>query len=384
MPIPFLPNELVDQILSYIDPLNPFHHDLVSTSLVCRNWLEPSRKYLYRSVNFVIVMDQGSSEYAHPLDVKVARYSESSWRLLSTVGTNSKLASLVKNVSFRRGYIDLGVECSAVFVTTQTLIATVMGLLTRATSFRFDNDEWFNLKHCGAFFPHLDRLQTLSFDKVVKSECFGPLSRLPNLRSLELSEHPLDSVQPSILSQAQSPFVSRLQKLFLLDSSAEVFDALCAGSKSSLRKLKIPLNLLPKFHVSEWPSLTHLSICHSSASYPSSAEITSFLSSLRFSCPILDELTLSREALSLLEKDSEFDYFLPRSCIRINLTVFPFFETALSFVHRGDSHPGIRELRLYDNPNVPDGDHKRTELVLAGLRALLEKAGVELIWYWDE
>ncbi|GAA5906176.1 uncharacterized protein JCM6883_005467 [Sporobolomyces salmoneus] len=376
MPIPFLPNELVDQILSYFQPLSRFHY---YTALVCRNWLEPSRKYLYHKVEFSIVKDETSTEYMHPLELKLTRYSRRSWQLLSTVGNDSGLAELVKEVSFKQLSSESEFECSPVFTTTQALISTAMRLPPYATSFRFENDEWFDLQHSGAFFPHMERLQALTFESLYDEDCWGPLSRLPNLRSLELGY----TFSCSSGSQPLPPFVSRLQVLCLATCSEALFDALCNGSKTSLRKLKIPLNLGLKLARSQWHNLTHLSVSDSCSNLPSSDQVSGFVHAVSSSCPILIELSLSAIALNFIRGRSGSSFSLPASCSRVNFEEIPSFETALSFVLRENYHPGIRELGLYDDPNRSYSD-QTVVLTFFGLRALMEATGGELIWYSEK
>ncbi|GAA5906185.1 uncharacterized protein JCM6883_005470 [Sporobolomyces salmoneus] len=376
MPIPHLPNDVIDEILRY----DCFTSGaLFRTSLVSRNWLEPSRKTLYFQIDMTMMPIPSFADDIYPLDSSIARYSKPSWQLFSILAGDPRLAALVKELSFPEP--SLQSEGSNITTTPQALVYSLLHLLPSATSFRFSTNTPLNSGNFGPFFPHSHQLQSIKVDKVTSEGWWVSISRLPNLRSLEIGTKPL-GVPKRDRSDPSTSLVSKLERLALWECTVAQFETLAAGSKTSLRSLRIPVNLVA-IDLSNYPNVTDLVIGSPSPKkkqvarslrIPSSEDETkSFLASLRKSS--VAALSISHGASQVLVSSGVFYESIPNSCTRINLIEIPSDETLSSIVEKAGKDSRFSQLGL-------PASHKtvtKPELV-QGVRAWTQTAGIELIW----
>jgi hypothetical protein len=250
-----------------------------------------------------------------------------------------------------------------------------MRLVPVATSFQFDNSSWLNYETIGAFYPHFNRLQNIDTGSASGPGWFQPVSRLSQLRSLDIkSPHIiLPHLDPS---NPVDTLGSSLRKLYIHLCRPEAFEALVRASKSSLRQLRISISLLPHFFISSFPNLTHLSLGPSS-NPPSYAEIEDSLATLVVSKSLVS-LTLSPAALALISQVDALQEHLPQTCYRVNLEELTSLDSAVSVLQKV---AGDRISRLGLPRGVKARRNDKTRMIVAGVRAIAESVGVEIIWY---
>jgi len=373
MPVPPLPNELVDHILSskYLT-----RGDLYETALVCSAWLEPSRKSLYHGIIMSLNSAQSESDNPYPLEPMPLTYSLRSWQLLSTLVSNPDLASFAKSVYF----YDLSTsqaEPSSVSTSSQALIRTLLQVLPFATSFEFFDNQWLTPANVGVFYPHFDRLESITLMACWWPGWFEPLCRLRKLKSLSIDGQPEHLPDPDATNPTASP-VSNLENLSLSECTTDQFLVLFRGSRHSLRSLTIPLDILPRVYPADCPSLVQLSLIGSSRLSNSDQIVAKrLLNSLSSSKVSL--LKLSSCALEYLLGTPEFSQHIPSTCNRINLDgKLPSCENVVALLKKSPSSHRISQLGL--GAQYSRKKDEQVRMRVAALRAITEVAGVDIIW----
>ncbi|GAA6009393.1 hypothetical protein JCM11491_004305 [Sporobolomyces phaffii] len=370
MPIPPLPNELVDQILSYKCLERA---EFYAACLVARSWLEPARKSLYSAVDFFIIrfVDLDGNPYPRQ---DLYRYSTGSWSLLRTLIENPHLASLVEVVRVNT-FRNLSREPSSVFTTRESFLSTIIPLLHSATSYQFSYSAWLDADVVGSYFPHFDRIQHLHVEATSGSDTWGTtLSQLTGLRSFSTTYGGLDLHTPF------ESFVSGLRHLSLANCNREDLALAVSTSKRTLRTLSIPCHLLLDLEILHYPNLSRLSLTYSTSSRASQWEGVPD-TSLKYSQSITT-LDLSPAAVKLLLGNgrSLLVNVIPPTCTRINLSNPVSLDTVVSAVAKSSKGHRIRSLGVPDSVRQPQRPEK-SRLLAAGLRSIVEEAQVELVWY---
>ncbi|GAA5991243.1 hypothetical protein JCM5350_005955 [Sporobolomyces pararoseus] len=379
MPIPSLPNELVGQILSY-ECLE--EEDLVKTCLVSRRWLRPSRKSLYNCVEFEFAIAKEVEGNPFPSVLKRShRYTRKSWKLFSTLNHDKSIASLVKIVHLRTSSATASYNLSGASTTLNDAVSTILHVLPAAVAFVFDSSRWLTPQRITAFWPNLHRIEKIKIEFFAQVDWYGPLSRLANLRSLEICDQPI-GIPGFDPSNAELRMVAHLQELSLIECSPEEFQVLSIGSEVSLRHLEIPLNVLPAIDLDSYPNLTTLSL-RNCPEQPDKRSCRTFVDSLKSSS--LRVLTLSSDACTCFHEIFRFGRDLPSTLTRINLDVgYPKLDQVLTAIKKSSDGSRIAQLGLqpFAECQLEHGEHDDGEagLILIGIEAMLSRAQVELVW----
>ncbi|GAA5982903.1 hypothetical protein JCM5350_001549 [Sporobolomyces pararoseus] len=368
MPIPPLPNELVDQILSY-RCLSKY--DLLQACLVSKSWLEPSRKSLFHSVFFVLrKTDPDTSTLSSPRTT----YRLSSWSLLlfSTLTQKPELAALVKRVHLSLITYDYGIP-SSLFTTPADLLSSLLLLLPNSYSFSFGTDEWFAGDAYSSFLPHLRQIRKIKIWACKEDRWLKIVAQLPNLRSLDVwfsrEANPL-----TFLGRLKS----RLEHLGIRSKDPQHLKVLTLGSELSLRSLEVQENLLHALDLSRFPNLSQLSIRPRYRHDPSP---------LRDNIPFLVQLAASTSLVkidvpaSLIrvtdENNGAFHNYLPSSCRRLDIG-YPWTVNEIVSITAKDRGPRISEIGLPNLSKILNTCADR--LRRAGALAVAAEAGVEIVW----
>ncbi|GAA5946481.1 hypothetical protein JCM3765_000263 [Sporobolomyces pararoseus] len=312
MPIPSLPNELIDQILRYkcLDD-----DDLIQACLVSRSWLEPARKSLWDEL-WLTVIEEKEEETAvvnrYPRRTSYRHHSVS-WKLISILSLNPILASYVKLI----GLIvwassPFGLSKASSFSTSMPdLISSLLRFCPAATSFSFEGDTWFDRDSLGSTYTYLDRFRTLRLEDDSGDRLFDTVKQLPSLKTLHLGFEPI-----RLPVQSPEPTIKDLSELHLeCQCGTEAFETLSLGSKTSLQSLEIPLNLLAVLDLSQYPNLRRLAITNY-GDVPNYSESMSFLEKLVSSN--LEVIDFSTEAAQLFSLIFDLHSHIPPSCRRVN------------------------------------------------------------------
>ncbi|GAA5946159.1 hypothetical protein JCM3765_000139 [Sporobolomyces pararoseus] len=366
MPIPSLPNELIDQILSY-ECLK--EEDLQTACLVSKSWLEPSRRSLYHSIDLYLRRIEPCDGPLSPPRITY-RLDTASWQLFSVLNQKPGLAAMVKEINLMQTTSVEDIP-SIMFTTPADLLSSLFLLLPNASSFSFDTDEWFAGEAYGSLLPHLDRIQTLNMEDFDEDRWFQLAVRIPDLRSL----HVRCFAEETSLNRS-TPSKSRLESLVVELDCVKNFKALTFGSKLSLRSLTIQQNLVHALDLSQFPNLLQLSI-HAAflSSQRISKDVTPFLGTLRDSTSLVK---IRFPSSFIKTHDGSYPGFhghLPLSCRRIDIDRF---WTVNEIVAATQKRYGSQLAQLGLTYAVK-GQGKR-KLLVAGARAVAEEAGVEIIW----
>ncbi|GAA5994138.1 hypothetical protein JCM5350_000577 [Sporobolomyces pararoseus] len=374
MPVPSLPNELIDQILRY-ECLED--DDLIQACLVSKSWLEPARKSLWSELWIDVIEQEEDSIDGNPYPRR-ANYRMRSvcWKLVAVLELQPELASFVKLIGFE-AYGPPAVtsySVSGISTSIPDLISSLLRLCPSATSFSFGHDEWLDREYLSSYEPHFDRLKEVEIEDCSGSWWFEFITKLPNLRSLSLAG------RPRLPSWAIHSTVSGIQEIHLGAScDVQAFEILSIGSRSSLRSLTVPLNLLAVVDLSQYPNLRRLGL-NECGDAPSYNAIQWFLERLESSG--LDTLHFSAEATQQLYKVSNLRSHIPSSCRRINLDGAWTLDVVVSLIHRPEQdEAGVQIAQLgVPEPFVNGEAGGYMETAVVGLKAIVEYAGVELVW----
>ncbi|GAA5994199.1 hypothetical protein JCM5350_002185 [Sporobolomyces pararoseus] len=366
MPIPSLPNELVDQILSY-ECLK--EGDLIATCLVSKIWLEPSRTSLYQDVeiNLCIVEATRNNPY-RPGPTKYLDRKSS--KLFSLLAQRPEIAAMGKQIHLYITRNDQVANTSNVSTTLPDLFSSLLRLLPCATFVYLADDEWLQRDNLGPLFPFFHRLEEVVLEDIPGTRWFDLVRQLPNLNSLTLSCVGTDGLVFSNINP--TPGATGLQRLSITGCVARAFATLQTGSCASLLTLAIDLDLLPQLTLSGCPNLVQLSI-EAGNRQVAYRKIVPFLEQLKISNIV--KLSFSHDTVLLLDLIHHLHVYVPQSCQRIDLEG----ELTLNGV-AAVAQTSVAQLGLV-HPNKGMGRRNgRAPTILAALRAMVDGTGIEIIW----
>ncbi|GAA5906240.1 F-box protein [Sporobolomyces salmoneus] len=371
MPVPPLPNELVDQILSY-DWLK--QEDLYRTATVSSRWSRPSIIGMYQGIRVVLLTTSHGDDERRE-GAERYRYSQPTWQLLLRLSADPNLRPLVKHITFQD--VPLSAELrptelklSEIATSREDAVSTFMRLTPNATSFGFENDEWIDSERFGCFHPYAHRVEQLSIRYVHGLDWFGSMAKFPKLRSIYLSG---DLPFPPF---ADGALECPLEEIAIEDDHlARVLTEVVTGSENSLRHLMIPFEFLNHLKPSTYPNLARLSLASDGNAYLD-PDFEGNLAELQ-QAKNLAVIDIHSSITGIHHIMNALRCHLPPSCTRVNIVGPISFEMVLAIVGKSNKGHRIRQLGLpallFSHPT------ENADLFCAGIRAIVEQAGVELI-----
>ncbi|GAA5946387.1 hypothetical protein JCM3765_000222 [Sporobolomyces pararoseus] len=367
MPIPSLPNELVDQILSY-ECLKE-EDSLVKTCLVSKSWLEPSRKWMYQNVWISLCTVEGAEK--NPYGPRPTNYLErSSFKLFSLLTQRPEVAHLTKKICLGISRNAEPHEISGLSTTLPDLLTSLLRLLPSVTYVYFDDDEWFHQDSIGLLFPYFYRLEAIEIEECMQTAWFDLVGKLPNLKSLTLNCVATGELLSS--NPALNPGITGLRHLAIRHCGARALANLSTGSWPFLLSLRITLDLLPQLDLSRCPNLGQLTV-DDGTSTPRWSEIKTFLQQLKTSNIV--KLSLSIKTVRLFECWSSLSSYVPQSCLRIDLEGRLTLDGVAAAVETQ-----VAQLGLLHPTETVRRRNGRERTIVEALRAMMDGTGIEIIW----
>lgn len=233
--LPRLPDELIleilrDQALS--------QGDLAALSLLSRRFLDQVRRFLYETVNIVVV-DEHVEYGIDGLDGETSMqlvYSKRTWRLLRTMQDSPKLAALVDHLRFRSDISWISErEIGGIATSPRVAYSTFLRLARKATKVSAHDSR--RLQETILQSANCKHITYLDIDHPADVSLARLSDLLPNLNHLKLG------TLPTALPDA--PLFRRLSSLSICSSTATLLEApFLLSTRFTLRRLRVNLNIL--------------------------------------------------------------------------------------------------------------------------------------------
>ncbi|GAA5877472.1 hypothetical protein JCM16303_003346 [Sporobolomyces ruberrimus] len=372
--MPYLPPEIIDEILrdERLDDC-----DLASCCLVSRTWINSARKSLYDSLIFHVQehtqLHPGSDPSSAPLSPH--HLDRRSSQLFTTLLSNRALGSFVR-------FIELSEACresclidrEVVWMRPEEVISNLACLCpdTKALDLEYSPS---SLDSC------IKVIQT-DWTKVseirvgsVTRRTWEQLCYVDSLRGVTL----YDFVIASSSSPGDPVIPVHITELYVYECDLSAFETLRVSTSSVLHDLGVPLTVVSELRLSDFPQIISLTLYEAyEEDTLEEEESIPFLEDLATS-KSLKRLALSARVLrSILPPTGKLGHFLPSSCRRVDLFRCQSSGTIASVIQQSRVGSRIRQLGLpCDEKEKKDNVHKE---FLVATRALLDLAGVELIW----
>ncbi|GAA5877605.1 hypothetical protein JCM16303_003397 [Sporobolomyces ruberrimus] len=371
--IPTLLPEIIDEILR---DNRLSRGDLKRCCLVKRAWLEPARKSLYDYLD-IHAPRMSSEEYEGEEDEDedeelegFYRLDQRTSRLLATLMWNDALGRLVNSISIKtwdrwsalpRGRkIWMGFD--EVIANFSQLCPELKELGTEHSS---SSDRAAMIV---SRWPYLEKLRL----SVLTQDSWKDLPSHHDLKRLDIDDVQFVPAQPPATALRLSIVGLRLRYC-----SENDFATIRPSISRVLRDLELPVDLVSVLRLSDFPRVTRLRL--------GPPYVDGSIQPNRF----LEDLTSSR-SLRTFEMDDEvrgaltfssrdLDWYLPRSCLRVNLYDCSSPATVLSTIQRSKIS-GHRISELGMKLSLRDREDEHSQLFLVAVKALLEATGIELIW----
>lgn len=369
--IPTLPPEIVDEILR---DNRLSKGDLKRCCLVKRDWLESAQRSLYDHIDVhapscdageasdndiddpgeeFYNLDQASSHlFATLLYIRALGYFVNSITISSD---ETKIATSSGSKKFRIGL-------KQVLINFAQLCPNVK---------EYNNDHYSYLDDVARIRSRWPDLERIGFFALTQ-EIWENLDSFESLERLTADEIELDS--------SQSPEAVHHLAIVGLEAPyvrSDDFTFMQSSISQSLRDLHVDVQLVSVLRLSNFPHLTRLSI--GSRGGIKSVKTRAFLKDLSTSTSLRIFELDDNACLTLRSNGGDLGRFLPRTCLRVNLFPCTSSDSVLSTIQES-TNDGHRIRKLGLPSDLQDEDDKRSRLLLVAVRALLEAAGVELIW----